>query len=106
MPISLKIEITSPLDSNDHDLLSGIAVMVLAIANHELARERFPEGFPGEEDPAPERPETCGDLEVTMEPNGPTATGRVCISDVGHRGRHRYRGVNDFIPAPAEGGLN
>ena len=55
MPVELTIKITSPLDARDHELLSGIAVMVLAIANHELAEQRFPEAFTdGEEAPPPD----------------------------------------------------
>ena len=49
MGIKLNIEITSPMDARDHELLSGIAVMTLAIANHELAEQRFPEAFTADE---------------------------------------------------------
>jgi hypothetical protein len=42
MGISLKIEINSPLTPEDRDLLSGVAVVTLAIADHELAQQRFP----------------------------------------------------------------
>jgi hypothetical protein len=50
--IKLGIEILSPLTPDDHELLSGIAVMTLAIANHELAKARFPEAFGDEPDAA------------------------------------------------------
>ena len=52
--IKLSIEILSPLTSDDHELLSGIAVMTLAIANHELAKANFPEAFADEPDAADE----------------------------------------------------
>ena len=50
MPIKLNIEVVSPMTPDDHDLLSGIAVMTLAIANRELAKQGFPETFPDDED--------------------------------------------------------
>ena len=49
MGVKLSIEITSPLDAEDRDLLSGVAVMTLAIANHEMAKNAFPETF-GDDD--------------------------------------------------------
>lgn len=49
MAIKLAIEIVSPLTPDDRDLLSGIAVMTLAIANRELAAQGFPETFPPED---------------------------------------------------------
>ena len=56
MSIELDIKIISPLTPDDRDLLSGIAVMTLAIANRELAKQGFPDTFPDDED-APPRPE-------------------------------------------------
>lgn len=104
MGIKLSIEITSPLDPADRDLLSGIAVMTLAIANRELAQQGFPDTFPPEDNPdQPEPPkdeeyeagqaQPCGHLEMTMSDQSHVmeATGGVCISPVGHRGRHKYR---------------
>jgi hypothetical protein len=46
MGIKLSIEIVSPLGPEDKDLQTGVSIMTLAIANHELARERFPGTFP------------------------------------------------------------
>jgi hypothetical protein len=86
--IKLNIEITSPLDPDDRDLLSGIAVMTLAIANHEMAKEHFPETFADDEgieaageEPAPHG---CGAVD-------PRDAARVCSRGVAHRGRHAYR---------------
>jgi hypothetical protein len=86
VPVELTIKITSPMDARDHELLSGIAVMVLAVANHELAESRFPEAF-GDEAPSeePVAPAPCG-----ME----DAAGGVCVGKVGHRGRHRFRSAS------------
>ena len=53
MPIKLSIEIVSPLDPDDRDLLSGVAVMTLAIANRELAKQGFPDTFPDDEEAPP-----------------------------------------------------
>jgi hypothetical protein len=86
MSIRLSIEITSPLGDDDRDLLSGIAVMTLAIANHEMAKNAFPETFgdePGAEATRP-TPDPCAVLDAR------DAT-RICIAEAGHRGRHRFR---------------
>jgi hypothetical protein len=82
MPIELHVNITSPLTPDDHELLSGVSVMLLAIANHELAKARFPEAFGDDEPEEPVAPVSCG-----MEDDG----GGVCVGNVGHRGRHRFR---------------
>ena len=85
MPIELHVNITSPLTADDHELLSGVSVMLLAVANHELAKERFPEAF-GDDEPEkePVAPAPCG-----MEDDA----GGVCVGKVGHGGRHRFRPV-------------
>ena len=86
MPIELHVNITSPLTADDHELLSGCAVMILAIANHELAKEKFPEAFTDEE-PAeePVAPAPCG-----MKDDA----GSICVGEDGHRGRHTFRPVS------------
>ena len=86
MSIRLSIEITSPLGDDDRDLLSGIAVMTLAIANHEMAKNAFPETFgdePGAEATTP-TPGLCAFLDSE-------GGSRICTGDAGHRGRHRFR---------------
>ena len=85
MGIKLNIEVTSPVTPDDHELLSGIAVMTLAVANHELAKAKFPEAF-GDDEPAedPVAPAFCG-----VEDDA----GGVCVGKVGHRGRHAFRSV-------------
>ncbi len=50
MAIKLNIEIISPLSAEDQELLTGVAIMTLAIANHQLAKDRFPETFADESD--------------------------------------------------------
>jgi len=92
VPIQLNITVMSPLEPEDRELLSGIAVMTLAIANHEMAKQAFPDAFgdPEEEateaDPQPEpqpEPQPCASADPTGE--------LLCIGVIGHRGRHKYR---------------
>ena len=92
MGIRLNIEITSPMDADDHELLSGIAVMTLAIANHEMAKAKFPEAF-GDENglQAEESPVSCGAV-------SPADASAVCIAGVAHKGRHTFRPAG---PGPA-----
>jgi hypothetical protein len=84
--IKLSIEITSPLEDDDRDLLSGIAVMTLAIANHEMAKSAFPDAFKDDDEPGETKPTPlpC----AFLDPGDPT---RICIGEAGHRGRHRFR---------------
>ncbi len=50
MGVRLSIEISSPLEPDDRELLTGLSIMVMAIANHELAKEHFPGAFNDPED--------------------------------------------------------
>ena len=86
MGIKLTLEVVSPLDPEDRELLSGCAVMILAIANHEMAKAAFPDAFGdgGDEEKA-EPPTPCGHLDSTGD--------MICIGVVGHRGRHKFRPV-------------
>jgi hypothetical protein len=83
MSIELDIKITSPLTADDKDLLSGVAVMVLAVADRELARQRFPETFLPDEGTTQQAP-PCG-------AGNPESASEVCVDVVGHCGRHRFR---------------
>ena len=105
MPIKLSVEITSPLVEEDRDLLSGIAVMTLAIANHEMAKTAFPNAFGEEEAPTPEKRtrKTKVEAEISqpcayVNPEDPTL---ICVGNVGHRGRHRFRVIPTGDPALA-----
>ena len=87
MPVQLNIEVTSPLEPEDKDLLTGVAIMTLAIANHEMAKERFPETFPDDDEAAEDaghEPTLCALLD-SLDAN------RICIGDLDHRGPHRFR---------------
>ena len=98
MGIELIVKITTPLDDDDHNLLSGVAVLVLAIANRELAKERFPETFPDDEEAgagdANEQPHPCG----MPDRDGPR---RTCVGAVAHVGRHRFRPTATVDPGSA-----
>jgi hypothetical protein len=100
MGIKLSFEITSPLGPEDKELLTGVSIMTLAIANHELAREHFPGVFSDDEESAsaPEEgpePLACGATNERDE---------YCISAVRHRGRHRFGTVSiDMRPRPTSG---
>ncbi|MFI5387975.1 MAG: hypothetical protein ACHQ50_17850 [Fimbriimonadales bacterium] len=90
MPIRLNVEITGPMTPDDHELLSGVSVLLLAIANHELAKSKFPEAF-GEDDGL-----EGSHAEEPVEPQPCTMTspaGSPCVREVGHVGRHRFRPV-------------
>jgi len=91
--IKLNIEITSPMDARDHELLSGIAVMTLAIANHELAVAKFPEAFGDEDGLQAEEPASCGAI-------NPADAGAICVAEVAHRGRHTFRAVDPRAAMP------
>jgi len=96
VPIKLSVEIISPLGPDDQDLLTGVSIMTLAIANHEMAKEHFPGVFPGEEaaeEQPKEEPLPC------LAPGQGADAGKACTNVVGHRGRHRFR----FILPTTEG---
>ena len=74
MGIKLGIEISSPLTDDDKELLAGVAAMTFAIANQGVLEQ------PIEDEPGP-----CGSLNDEDE---------MCLSEVGHRGRHKYRPIS------------
>ena len=87
MSIKLSIEITSPLGDDDRDLLSGIAVMTLAIANHEMAKNALPRDVRGRRRGRRRRSRPRSPAPSST----PAIATRICIAEAGHRGRHRFR---------------
>jgi hypothetical protein len=83
MGIRLNIEVETPLSEDDRDILAGISVMTLAIANRQDLADQphMQQQEEGEVDPLP-----CG----SQSEDDPT---RFCVSDVGHKGRHKYRPI-------------
>jgi len=86
MGIKLNIDVETPLSDDDRDILAGISVMVLAIANRQdlvdqphMQEEDETEGI----EPAP-----CGSQ---------GGDGEVCVKEVGHAGRHKYRPINGLV---------
>jgi hypothetical protein len=102
--IKLNIEIISPLEPDDRDMLTGLSIMVMAIANHELAKEHFPGVFPSPDEIAEQQRKEQGAAQEQqpmpcMAPGRGADAGKFCVNVVGHRGRHRLR----FILPPSEG---
>jgi hypothetical protein len=90
MGVKLSIDISSPLEPDDRDMLTGLSIMVMAIANHELAKEHFPEVFPSAEEVAEE---TRRQMAEAMPCASADGDGRYCVSEVGHKGRHKFRQI-------------
>jgi hypothetical protein len=80
MGIKLNLEVETPLSDDDRDILAGISVMVLAIANRQNLEDQVQQ--PGEE----VGPMPCG----SQCEDDPTL---FCVSEVGHKGRHKYRSM-------------
>lgn len=100
MPIELTIRVTSPLSPDDQELLSGVAVMTLAVANHEMARNAFPDAFPPDATPESE----ASAREIPGQPSpcafiSPDDASLICVGDIGHRGRHKFRRLGPQDPA-------
>ena len=123
MTIKLQIEVTSPISPEDHEMLSGIAVMTLAIANRHLAVERFPEAFGAEEQTAPSEEMDIEAADRAVEALTPEEIANaspsetpfthfpinesnmcsvmdndlICIATTGHKGRHRMRSYDEYL---------
>jgi hypothetical protein len=93
--VKLSIDIVSPLEPDDRDMLTGLSIMVMAIANHELAKEHFPGTFPSPDEIAEQQRQDAAEAMPCMVER----QGRHCIGEVGHGGRHTYRRI---LP-PTEG---
>ena len=85
MGIRLDISVETPLSDDDRDILAGISMMVLAIANRQnLADQDVP-------------PRPCGE----QHPDKPDL---YCVAAVGHVGEHLYdevRDLDDLAPPPS-----
>ena len=85
MGIRLSIEITTPINDDDKQMMAGVAAMTFAIANSEQmeAQDQAEQEESGE-------PMPCGS--VSQEVGG------ICIREVGHSGRHKYRPAAEVYP--------
>jgi hypothetical protein len=83
MGIKLDISAETPLSDDDRDILAGLSVMMLAIANRQnLADQPHMQEQEAGQDPFDDEPAECGRFDDD---------GRVCVREAGHSGRHRYR---------------
>jgi hypothetical protein len=87
MGIKLDISVETPLSDDDRDILAGISVMVLAIANRQNLVDQ--PHMQDEEEDEPE-PLPCG----SHSKDDPSL---FCVSEVGHLGRHKYRPINGMV---------
>jgi hypothetical protein len=82
MGIKLSLDVETPLTDDDRDILAGISVMMLAIANRQnLAQQQMGMEVQQEEGEEAE-PMTCGAL---------NAKGEACAREAAHPGRHGHR---------------
>ena len=82
MGIKLDVSVETPLSDDDRDILAGISVMVLAIANRQNLADQDID-LPRDDD-GPEQP-YCGHV-------APDASGS-CVREPRHSGRHKYRSL-------------
>ena len=74
----------TPLSDDDRDILAGISVVVLAIANRQNLAEQAQQALDLEDETEGREPAPCGSPSKD-EP------ARYCIREPGHSGRHKYR---------------
>ena len=79
MGIKLDVSVETPLSDDDRDILAGISVMVLALANRQNLVDQAEQLAQEEEEPY------CGSI-------SPDTDGS-CIKEVGHTGDHEYRSL-------------
>ena len=81
MGIKLDVSVETPLSDDDRDILAGISVMVLAIANRPNLADQPHMQEEEEGEPLP-----CGE-QSSDDPR------LFCINEPGHAGRHEYRRI-------------
>ena len=96
MGVELDVRIRTPLSDEDNELLSGIAMMTMSIANQQAARfivENLQEKADAQEPVIRQKVEA----EALCFARGEAGT--VCVGRVGHGGRHRFRPFADAVGA-------
>ena len=90
MGIKLNIEVETPLSDDDRDILAGISVMVLAIANRQNLLDQPHMQEQKEEDILEDAvPPVCGHANSTSEPT------TYCHKEPDHSGRHKHRPLRE-----------
>ena len=79
MSVELSVRICTPLDAEDNELLAGLAMMTMAIANSTAAKALAGDG------------EAQSGLDGACGQQDPKRTTFFCTGESGHRGRHTYR---------------
>jgi hypothetical protein len=88
MGVELDVRIRTPLTDEDNELLSGIAMMTMSVANGQAARfiiENLQEQADEQEQLV--RQKVAEEALCFARGEGRT----VCVGTVGHGGRHRFR---------------
>jgi hypothetical protein len=88
MGIRIDISAETPLSDDDRDILAGLSVMMLAIANRQNLMDQ-PQMREDDESEGME-PAPCGF-------QNPDDLDRYCIREPGHSGRHKYRHINGLV---------
>ena len=94
MGVELSVRISTPLTDEDSELLSGIAMMMMSVANQQAARfivENLQEKADAQEQVIRAKVEE----EALCFARGEART--VCVGTVGHGGRHRFRPFAEAI---------
>ena len=84
MGIKLDISMETPLSDDDRDILAGISVMVLAIANRQNLAEQAQQALDLEDATEGMEPPVCADLRDDSH---------YCVREAGHSGRHKFRPI-------------
>ena len=87
MGIKLDVSVETPLSDDDRDILAGLSVMMLAIANRQNLADQ---PLRDEDELEGMQPAPCG----SPSKDEPT---RFCIREPGHSGRHKYRHINGLV---------
>ena len=87
MGIRIDISAETPLSDDDRDILAGLSVMMLAIANRQNLADQphMPDDETEGLEPAP-----CG----FQDPEDPD---RYCIGEAGHPGGHEYLPASGLV---------
>ena len=88
MGIKLDVSVETPLSDDDRDILAGISVMVLAIANRQNLAEQAQQALDLEDATEGMEPPVCA---VQRD------DGHYCVREAGHSGRHKFRPINGVV---------